>query len=99
MVRRKGERPVEKVRQPWSDRHPVANRIATGDNWFDAWIAERSTPYVRLSRSTGIPVDRLMDIGGGSLFGRNEAKLLADAWHADVADIVASLPDPSLLID
>jgi hypothetical protein len=28
----------------WSDNHPVARAIATGSWWFDAWIAQKTTP-------------------------------------------------------
>jgi len=39
-MRRKGEQKVKKHRPPYDEKHPVAHRIRTGDNWFYAWMAD-----------------------------------------------------------
>lgn len=56
----KGQRPLPVKLDVWSDNHTVAHMIATGSRWFDAWVAQKATPYVRLSALTGIPSNRLM---------------------------------------
>jgi len=99
--RRKGERPIEKSQfyMPFGDSHPVALAIRTGSRWFDAWQFQNSLPTVRLAKLTGIPADRLLDLSCGAAVTRLEVAALAMAYGVQPADIIASLPDPALLIE
>lgn len=99
MTRRKGERSVQRPLQRWTPEHPVARMIATGDRWFAAWTAQMATPYVRLSKVTGIPLPRLDTISRGDVISRAELDALARAWCVSSADLMASTPDPTIVID
>ncbi len=99
MTRRKGERPLERRLDRWSSEHPAARMIASGDSWFNAWVAQKATPLRRLSRQTGIGVGRLMTIGQGGHVSRAEIDALARAWTISAADLIASMPDPTIVVD
>lgn len=97
VVKRKGERPLPVYLDTWSDAHPVARAIATGSWWFDAWVAQKTTPYDKLSRLTGIPQNRLATISARDRVSLAELDALARAWSISAADLRASVP-PELVV-
>lgn len=99
MSRRKGERPIAVLLDAWSDSHPVAHAIRTGDVWFGAWQRQKCLPLAKLSRLTGIPVPRLMTLERGESIARSEVEALSRAWSVSAADLIASMPAPDLVID
>lgn len=99
MTRRKGERPIPHLLDSWSSDHPVAHAIATGSRWFDAWSMQKSMPRVRLVKQTGIASSRLDAISHGDRVSRAEVDALARAWSISAGDLIASMPDPALVID
>lgn len=98
-MRRKGERklPRDYLYVPYGPAHPVAKCIATGTQWFHAWIAQYSLPYPRLKRMAGIQPDRSVQLERGAAITTTEVESLAAACGVQPADIIASLPDPQLL--
>ncbi len=90
MVRRKGERPVPRTIEQWSEKHPVARMIAEGDRWFMAWVCRTATPFRRLERSTGIPMERLMELSLGAAVSRAEVEALARVWFVSASDLIRS---------
>lgn len=99
MTRRKGERPIARPLDRWSDDHPVARTIRDGDKWFYAWLRQRATPMAKLARQTGISLPRLMTIDSGGQVSRAEVDALARAWDISSGDLIASMPSPDLVID
>lgn len=97
-MRRKGERKLEKTWPPYNEKHPVANRIATGDNWFYAWMAE-TAPLVVLEKRSGISFARLVGIDLHDRATRAEVEALARAWNVPVEDVLASIPDQAMVVD
>jgi hypothetical protein len=97
-MRRKGERKLTRTWPEWGPKHPVAHNIATGNHWLDAWTAEASTPWEKLSRSSGVPLGRIRAMSQGDRLTRAELTALATAWRADPAQVEASLGDPLLLV-
>ena len=98
-MRRKGEKPVVKSWPPYGADHPVSRAIATGDGWFGAWTRQAATPLVKLSKASGIDIDHLLAIDGGAHVTRAEIGALASAWRAEVEDVIASLPNPAVLVE
>jgi hypothetical protein len=96
-MRRKGEKKVGKHWPPYDDKHPIAHRIRTGDNWFYAWMAE-TAPLVILEKRSGIPFGRLLGIDLYDKVTRAEVDALARAWGAPLEDVLASIPDPQMVI-
>lgn len=99
MSRRKGERPVPQRLQHWSDDHPVARAIRDGDYWFYAWLAQMATSYVRLTKRTGITVNRLIAINNRDAISRAELDALARAWSISAADLEASIAGATTIVD
>lgn len=99
MVYRKGERPVPLPLDRWSQAHPLAREIASGTRWFDAWVGQKATPYARLEKLTGIPKRRLLTLSEGGPVSRAEVDALARAWCVSSNDLIASMPDPSIVLD
>lgn len=97
--RRKGEQPVERKWPPYANGHPVARMIADGEQWFSAWAYQTAMPYSRLAKQSGISCDRLVAIYRGASPTRSEIEVLAQAWKASVEDVIASMPDQSLLVE
>jgi len=97
--RRKGEQPVTKHVVDWTAGHPVAHSMKTGSRWFNAWIAQTSTPYERLAKRTRISAERIREIELGASFSRAELEALANAWWITPEGLIASMPDPSIVID
>ena len=97
--RRKGEQPVLKLLDTWSDSHPVANMIRTGSSWFAAWQMQKLTPSANLARQTGIAPARLAAISAGDRVSRAELDALARAWNVSAGDLEASMPDQGLVVD
>lgn len=99
-MRRKGERklPHDFLYQPYGPGHPVEHAIATGSQWFSAWCFQYSLPFARLQKATGIEPGRASMLSHGAPVTRAEVEALADACGSQPSDIIASLPDPSLLI-
>ena len=98
-MRRKGERPVAKLLDSWSATHPVARAMATGSTWFQAWAEQKGTPLARLTRHTGMSQARLLAIDSGDRISRAELDALSIAWSVSAADLVASLPDQTLIVE
>jgi len=98
-MRRKGERPVPKRLAVLAPDSPVRRLMAEGDHWFDAWVAEASTPWARLARDTGIPIRRFIAISGGGHLSRTELEALARAWSVSSTDLISTLPDLSLVVE
>jgi hypothetical protein len=96
-VKRKGERPLPVYLDTWSETHPVARAIATGSWWFDAWVAQKTTPHHALSRLTGIPQKRLAKISARDRVSLAELDAPARAWSISAADLRASVP-PDLVV-
>ena len=97
--RRKGEQPIPKLLDTWSDSHPVANMIRTGSHWFAAWQMQKLTPNVRLARQTGIAPARLSAISAGDRVSRAELDALARAWNVSAGDLEASMGDKGVVVD
>lgn len=84
--------------EPYSARHPVALAIATGDRWFYAWAFQYSLNGPRLKKLTGIMPDRATELHHGAPVRLEEVEALAKACDVQPSDIIASLPDPELLL-
>ncbi len=67
MSRRKGEQPIPRLLDTWSQDHPVANMVRTGSSWFAAWQMQKCMPTAKLARQTGIAAARLTAISYGDL--------------------------------
>lgn len=98
MVRRKGEKPVPRYVRDWSPDLAVAGSMRRGDRWFFAWMAQETTPYSKLSKRTRIPVERLAQIERGATLTRVELEALAKAWWITPEGLMASMPDPSIVV-
>jgi hypothetical protein len=98
-MRRKGERRVPTRLVEITPASPVVRSIAEGDHWFNAWVAEACTPWARLARMTGIPSSRFYAFMAGDRISRAEIDALARAWSVSGADLISTLPDPSLVVD
>lgn len=98
--RRKGERPIDKSQfySPYDDSHPVARAIRTGSHWFEAWQFQNALPTARLAKLTGISPSRIAQLSYGAPVLEGEVVALASVYGVQPTDIVASLPDPRLLI-
>ena len=90
-MRRKGEQSIPKVLHRWDENGYVAENIASGTHWLDAWLMQNNTPFVRLSAMTGIPAARFMAIIRGDAISRAEIDALACAWSMSAGDLIASM--------
>jgi hypothetical protein len=97
-MRRKGERKLTRTWPEWGPKHPVARDVSTGGHWLDAWTAQASTPWEKLSRTSGLSIERIRAISQGDRLTRSELDGLAAAWKVDPAQVEASLGDPLLLV-
>ncbi|BAV65774.1 hypothetical protein [Sphingobium cloacae] len=97
--RHKGARPLVRHLDSWSEGHPVAHAIRTGDCWFGAWQRQACMPLAKLSRLTGIPIQRFSAIEYGGPVSRAEVDALARAWSISTADLIASIPNADQVID
>ena len=79
-MRHKGQKPIPKILHRWDENGYVAENIASGTHWLDAWLMQNNTPFVRLSAMTGIPTERFLAITGGDAVSRAEIDALARAW-------------------
>lgn len=91
MNRRKGEQRLPKMLVQWSDHHPVAQAIGSGDYWFDAWVNQQCTPLGRLAGITGIPILRLLAIARKDAVTQTEIEALARAWCVSASDLLKSI--------
>jgi len=98
--RRKGERPIDKSQfcRPYDETHPVAHAIRTGSRWFLAWQFQYGFSDARLVKQLGIAPDRLRQLDHGAPVLQAEVDALAAAYGVQPSDIIASLPDPELLV-
>lgn len=96
-TRYRWKKPPGWMYQPYGPDHSVARAIATGSQWFHAWITQYCLPIPRLKKA-GIPPDRAEALGRGALITMAEVELLAAACDVRPSDIIASLPDPDLLL-
>jgi DNA-binding Xre family transcriptional regulator len=99
--RHKGERPFDRAQfyRPFDASHPVANAIASGSAWFNAWQFQYGLPDVRLVKHTGLSPTRIRQLGQGAPIRLAEVEALASAYGVQPSDIIASLPDPALLVE
>ena len=93
LMRRKGERKLEKSWPDWGKDHPIHNAIARGSGWFNAWYSQACTPWSVVERRTGIPADRLIVFDQGEIPTVDEIEALAMLWRCPVEQIIASLSD------
>ena len=98
-MRRKGERQISKKLDRWDPDGHIAQSIATGTHWLDAWLMQNGTPYVRLSALTGIPVQRFPAISQGDAVSRAEIDALARAWSMSAGDLIASIGGRSEIVE
>jgi hypothetical protein len=98
--RHKGARPIDHAQfyMPFGPGHPVERAIRTGSRWFDAWQMQHALPYARLTRASGIDLLRLTELSVGYPVKESEVAALATAYGVQPSDIIASLPDPDMLI-
>lgn len=78
---------------PYGPDCPVARMIATGNTWFDAWRCQYVT-----RRKLAIPAGRIEQLRGGAPVLASEIAVLAAHYGVPAQDIIASLPDPDLLV-
>lgn len=98
-MRRKGEQPPIRFLDAWSDVHPVARTIATGNDWFYAWLSQKCTPFPLLARRSGLDPARIRAISAGDRVSRAEIDALARAWSVSAGDLIASMPDKNRLVE
>lgn len=96
-MRSKGGPRLVRTWPEWGPTHPVARDIATDSHWLDAWTAETTTSWDKLSRISGVPMERIRAIARGDRLTHAELEGLAAAWKVDPAQVKASLGDPLLL--
>lgn len=93
MSRRKGERPIVKTVEPYDADHPVWKMIRRDSWWFDAWVAQRRTPYAVIEKKTGIPQARLFELSHGDAATLSEIDALATLWLVPAEGLIASIAD------
>lgn len=98
MMRHKGQRPIPVMLDHWSSEHPVALDIRDGTHWFQAWLTQKTTPYARLSKLTGIPSQRFDAIQRGDAVSRAEVDALARAWAISANDLIKSIDGRAQII-
>lgn len=98
-MRRKGERPPPKMLNRWDDDGCLAESIATGTHWLDAWLMQMNTPYTRLTKATGMPEQRFMAITRGDAVSRAEIDALARAWSVSAGDLIRSIGGRTEIVD
>lgn len=96
--RRKGEQPVPREVRDFTPDMPVARMIREGDAWFDAWNAQEATGGDRLRKRSRIPAERLAEIATGSTITGAELQALAKAWWITPEGLLASMPDPTIVV-
>jgi hypothetical protein len=96
-MRHKGQQQLPKTLH--TDASVIAHQMKTGDNWFYAWLSQMGTPYVKLTRLTGMSAARFLAIEHGDRVSRPELDALAKAWGATPEALIASMPDPSIVVD
>ncbi len=98
-MRRKGQQPIPRISNRWDDNGYIAESIATGTHWLDAWLMQNNTPYVRLAAATGMPVERFIAITCGDAVSRAEIDALARAWLMSADDLIASMGGRTEIIE
>jgi len=83
-------------RPQWNPLSAVAQAIADGEPWLLAWSLLSTTSYRMLSRESGIGDRRLDEIYRGASVTAAELSALANAWRADVNDVILTLPTAAL---
>jgi len=98
--RRKGERPIDKSQfyRPYDSTHPVAHAISTGSRWFLAWQFQYGFSDARLVKQLGMSPGRLRQLDQDAPILPAEVDALALAYGVQPSDIIASLPDPEMLL-
>lgn len=91
MSRRKGFPRLVKSVTPFTPDHPVARSIRSGSKWFDAWVAQMTTPYDKIMRKTGIAGDRLRQFSRGTDPKPDEIEALAVLWYVTPGGLLASI--------
>lgn len=95
--RNRWKKPAGWMYEPYGVDHAVARSIATGTQWFHAWIGQYCLPFPRLKKA-GITPARAGELSRGAQITMAEVELLAAACGVEPSDIIASLPDPRLLV-
>jgi hypothetical protein len=91
MSRRKGFPRLVKETGPFTDDHPVARSIGRGSRWFDAWVAQRGTPYAALARKSGVAIARLFELSHGAAPTDAEIAALASPWRVTAEGLRESI--------
>lgn len=98
-MRRKGEGLIAKKLVRWDPGGHIAESIATGTHWLDAWLMQNGTPYAKLTALTGIPTHRFAAITCGDVVSRSEIDALARAWSMSTGDLIASIGGRTEIIE
>lgn len=85
--------------EPYGPGHAIARAIRSGTHWFDAWAFQYALYGARLRKMAGIAPDRAEALRRGAAITRAELDGLAAACGVQAADVIASLPDPTLLAE
>ena len=99
MSRRKGEKRLAKPLMTITPETAVVRSIVGGTPWFHAWMVQECTPLASLARKTGIPLARIEALEHGGRVSGAEVDALARAWCVSSADLISTMPDPSLLVE
>lgn len=89
--RRKGEKPVIPEPLVWSDSCTVARMIRTGTGWLDAWMMQQGVSMSKLSRKSGLSMERVLELVQGAEVAEGELERMAGVLRTDVASITASI--------
>lgn len=98
-ARHRWKKPPGWMYEPYGPGHAVARAIGTGSQWFHAWIGQYCLPLPRLKKKAGIGPERARELFEGAPITMAEVEALALACDVQPSDIIASLPDPGLLIE
>lgn len=77
--------------KPWTEDHAVARAIRTGNNWFDAWLANCSTPMPVIAKKAKIPINRQFELIRGEAPTADEIARLAALWKQSPEALAASI--------
>lgn len=71
--------------------------VATGTDWFQAWIMQACTPLDRLARASKVDWERVHDICAGATPTRDELTAFAAVWNVDVELVISTMPSTAAL--
>lgn len=91
--------PRDFLYEPYGPGHAIARAMASGTHWFEAWTFQYALYGERLRKMAGIGPARAEALRRGAPITRAELDGLAVACGVQTADVIASLPDPALLVE